>query len=107
MGGGEAWLWGCRAPVGFRGRVVFLLHRVLEHMQVPFQDGVGQMTCVFFLVLLSFFHGLLPIACVGAKSFVQLQQHLVMTRWQCLWVTASVDAHFFLVTGLGERTNDT
>lgn len=76
-------------------------------MQVPFQDGVGQMTCVFFLVLLSFFHGLLPIACVGAKSFVQLQQHLVMTRWQCLWVTASVDAHFFLVTGLGERTNDT
>jgi hypothetical protein len=51
---------------------------------------------VFFLVLLSFFHGLLPIACVGAKSFVQLQQHLVMTRGQCLWVTASVDAHFFL-----------
>lgn len=96
VGGGEAWLLRlpCARWISWQGLVCF--SAVLEHMQVPFQDGVGKMTCVFFLVLLSFFHGLLPIACVGARSFVQLQQHLVMTRWQCLWVAASVDAHFFL-----------
>ena len=107
VGGGEAWLWGFRAPVGFRGRVLFFASsQCLSICKFLFRTGwandmpVFSCSSVFLPMASCQLRVWAPNLCTTAATF----GHDTLAVFVGDYFSGCT---FFLVTGLGERTNDT